>query len=561
MGIQSVIAHEYFHNWTGNRNTCRDWFQLTLKEGLTVFRDQCFSADLNSEEVQRIEDVKGLRERQFVEDASPTRHPIQPKSYISMNNFYTSTVYEKGAEVIRMIHTLLGEKNYRKATDLYFESFDGQAVTTDDFLWAMSKASGVDLEAFKLWYHQSGTPHLEVEKELKAGVYTIKLKQVVPTTLNGSKQKPFFYPLKMALLDENGEEIINETLIIKEETHEFSYEVKASKVELSLNRDFSSPIIINQKSDNAFLMKHDTNSFIKYEASQTFAIDTIEALMRGEEIDESYLDTFGLLLSLKGDLSYKALLLELPSVSTLMQRQDEVDFEPIYEAKEKLALAIAKRYKDELLEIYHTNHSNSAEIDSLSMSKRSIKNRVIRILSSLESDEILSLVAFQYNDSLNMTDKVVALDILENCDARLAQIAMKDFYNKYKDQTLVMNKYFSILAASHREGTLDRVMALQNDEVYDEKVPNLVRSLIGVFARNYKHFHAKDGHGYSFVADKIIEIDKINPQMASGLAGAFKIYNRINTTNKVMIQKELKRVVSTQGLSKNSMEIIEKILK
>ena len=561
MGIQSVIAHEYFHNWTGNRITCRDWFQLTLKEGLTVFRDQCFSADLNSEEVQRIEDVKGLRERQFVEDASPTRHPIQPKSYISMNNFYTSTVYEKGAEVIRMIHTLLGEKNYRKATDLYFESFDGQAVTTDDFLWAMSKASGVDLEAFKLWYHQSGTPHLEVEKELKAGVYTIKLKQVVPTTLNGSKQKPFFYPLKMALLDENGEEIINETLIIKEETHEFSYEVKASKVELSLNRDFSAPIIINQKSDNAFLMKHDTNSFIKYEASQTFAIDTIERLMRGEEIDESYLDTFGLLLSLKGDLSYKALLLELPSVSTLMQRQDEVDFEPIYEAKEKLALAIAKRYKDELLEIYHTNHSNSAEIDSLSMSKRSIKNRVIRILSSLESDEILSLVAFQYNDSLNMTDKVVALDILENCDARLAQIAMKDFYNNYKDQTLVMNKYFSILAASHREGTLDRVMALQNDEVYDEKVPNLVRSLIGVFARNYKHFHAKDGHGYSFVADKIIEIDKINPQMASGLAGAFKIYNRINTTNKVMIQKELKRVVSTQGLSKNSMEIIEKILK
>ena len=561
MGIQSVIAHEYFHNWTGNRITCRDWFQLTLKEGLTVFRDQCFSADLNSEEVQRIEDVKGLRERQFVEDASPTRHPIQPKSYISMNNFYTSTVYEKGAEVIRMIHTLLGEKNYRKATDLYFESFDGQAVTTDDFLWAMSKASGIDLEAFKLWYHQSGTPHLEVEKELKAGVYTIKLKQVVPTTLNGSKQKPFFYPLKMALLDENGEEIINETLIIKEETHEFSYEVKASKVELSLNRDFSAPIIINQKSDNAFLMKHDTNSFIKYEASQTFAVDTIERLMRGEEIDESYLDTFGLLLSLKGDLSYKALLLELPSVSTLMQRQDEVDFEPIYEAKEKLALAIAKRYKDELLEIYHTNHSNSAEIDSLSMSKRSIKNRVIRILSSLESDEILSLVAFQYNDSLNMTDKVVALDILENCDAGLAQTAMKDFYNNYKDQTLVMNKYFSILAASHREGTLDRVMALQNDEVYDEKVPNLVRSLIGVFARNYKHFHAKDGHGYSFVADKIIEIDKINPQMASGLAGAFKIYNRINTTNKVMIQKELKRVVSTQGLSKNSMEIIEKILK
>jgi len=561
MGIQSVIAHEYFHNWTGNRITCRDWFQLTLKEGLTVFRDQCFSADLNSQQVQRIEDVKGLRERQFVEDASPTRHPIQPKSYISMNNFYTSTVYEKGAEVIRMIHTLLGAENYRKATDLYFESFDGQAVTTDDFLWAMSKASGVDLEAFKLWYHQSGTPHLKVEKKLEAGVYSLKLKQIIPKTLDGKEQLPFFYPLKMALLDENGVEIVSETLIIKDEEHEFTYDVKSLKIELSLNRDFSAPIIIDQKSDNAFLMKHDTNSFIKYEAAQTFAVETIESLIRGEELDEAYLDAFGSLLSLETDLSYKALLLELPSVSTLMQRQDEVDFEPIYEAKEKLCVALATRYKKELLKIYNLNHFNCANIDTVSMGKRSIKNRVIKILSSLNSDEILSIVVFQYNDSLNMTDRVVALDILENCDGKLSEVALKDFYNRYKSQTLVMNKYFSILAASYREGVLDRVMALQNDEVYDAKVPNLVRSLIGVFARNYKHFHSKDGYGYTFVADRIIEIDKINPQMASGLCGAFKIYSRINITNKELMEKELKRVVSTQGLSKNSMEIIEKILK
>ena len=207
MGIQAVIAHEYFHNWTGNRITCRDWFQLTLKEGLTVFRDQSFSADLNSREVQRIEDVKALRERQFVEDASPTSHPIQPKSYISMNNFYTATVYEKGSEIIRMIHTLLGEENYRKATDLYFETFDGQAVTTDDFLWAMSEASGVDLTAFKLWYHQSGTPKLRVKKSFKDGIYSLLLTQVVPNSVHGAKQEPYYFPLKMALLTRNGEEL------------------------------------------------------------------------------------------------------------------------------------------------------------------------------------------------------------------------------------------------------------------------------------------------------------------------------------------------------------------
>ena len=561
MGIQSVIAHEYFHNWTGNRITCRDWFQLTLKEGLTVFRDQCFSADLNSTEVQRIEDVKGLRERQFVEDASPTRHPIQPKSYISMNNFYTSTVYEKGAEVIRMIHTLLGEKNYRKATDLYFKSFDGQAVTTDDFLWAMSEASGIKLDAFKLWYHQSGTPHLKVEKKFESGVYILKLKQIIPQTIDGLPQEPFFYPLKMALLNEKGDELLSETLIIKDEEHEFRFNVKASNVELSLNRDFSAPIIIEQTSDNAFLMKYDSNSFIRYEASQIFAIETIEALMRGEKVNTKYLDAYGSLLSLDGDLSYKALLLELPSVSTLMQRQDEVDFDPIYKAKDKLSLEIAVKYQEELLEIYHQNHHNSMDIDRLSMAKRSIKNRVLKILSSLNSEEVLSLVVSQYNESLNMTDRVIALDILENCDKNLAEVALQDFYSRYKSQILVMNKYFSILASSQRKETLTRVKKLQNDKAYDAKIPNLVRSLIGAFTRNYKYFHNKDGSGYNFVADKIIEIDKINPQMASGLAGAFKIYSRINITNKKLMEKELKRVVSTQKLSKNSMEIIEKILK
>jgi aminopeptidase N len=576
MGIQSVIAHEYFHNWTGNRITCRDWFQLTLKEGLTVFRDQSFSADLNSREVQRIEDVKALRDRQFVEDASPTAHPIQPDSYMAINNFYTATVYEKGAEVIRMIHTLLGDENYRKATDLYFETFDGQAVRTDDFLWAMSKVngearegalgckvSGVDLSEFEIWYHQSGTPTLNVEESFHNGIYKLILTQKVPNAVDGSEQKPYYYPLKIGLIGLDGKEILEKILIVSKTKEEFLFDGLNSKPYLSINRDFSAPIIIEQSSkEYAFLMKHDKNSFVRYESAQYFAIETLEEMMDTGNIDEEFLEAYGYILDLDIELSYKALLLELPSVSTLMQRQEIVDFVPIYLAKDKLERELATLYKDKLLEIYKQNHNpKNKDLDALSVGQRAIKNRVLRILSALESREVIDMAKEQYEESLTMTDRIVALDILENITSQEGEVALNDFYNRYKDDTLVMNKYLSIIAASHRNGTLDRVMALEHDEVYDEKIPNLVRSLIGVFARNYKHFHADDGRGYSFVADKIIEIDKINAQMASGLAGAFKIYERLNETNKKLMKQELERVVSTHSLSKNSYEIISKILK
>ena len=562
MGIQSVIAHEYFHNWTGNRITCRDWFQLTLKEGLTVFRDQCFSADLNSKEVQRIEDVKGLRERQFVEDASPTAHPIQPDSYMAINNFYTATVYEKGAEIIRMIHTLLGEKNYRKATDLYFDTFDGQAVRTSDFLWAMSEASGVDLKAFETWYHQSGTPKLHVDEEFAGGEYRLTLTQEVPNAVDGSEQKPYYFPLKIALLDNSGDEMVAETLIVSKEKEEFVFKVN-SKPYLSINRDFSAPVIVQQTQNNySFLMKHDKNSFVKYESTQSFSVQTIENMMSGHAINEEFVDVYGHILDSDLDLSYKALLLELPSVSTLMQRQTEIDFEIIYEAKERLAKHLAITFKDKLLDIYNINHNPTCkDIDAENIGKRAIKNRCLKLLRILESQDIIELTNKQYSESVTMTDRAIALDILENISPEFAEIALDNFYTKYKDDTLVMNKYFSILAASHRDGTLNRVIALQNDNAYNELVPNLVRSLIGVFARNYKHFHAKNGYGYKFVVDKIIDIDKINPQMASGLAGAFKIYEKLNAENKKVMKEELDRVISTQSISKNVYEIVSKIIK
>ncbi|MFA5454688.1 MAG: aminopeptidase N [Sulfurimonas sp.] len=562
MGIQSVIAHEYFHNWTGNRITCRDWFQLTLKEGLTVFRDQCFSADLNSKDVQRIDDVNSLRERQFVEDASPTAHPIQPNSYMAINNFYTATVYEKGAEVIRMIYTLLGEEKYRKATDLYFKSFDGQAVRTDDFLWAMGKASGVDLKQFERWYHQSGTPKLQVDEKFDGGKYTLVLTQKIPNAVDGSEQKPYFFPLKIALLDESGKEIEAKTIIVSKESEEFIFKADKKPV-LSINRDFSAPIIIEQTHNNyAFLMKHDKNSFVKYESAQSFGLAAIESIMRGEEIDKEFVKAFGHVLDdEKLNLSFKALLMELPSVTALMQRQVVVDFEPIYEAKEKLQKHLALTFKDKLFEIYNKNHKPTCkELDAQNIGRRAIKNRALKLLSSLESEEVIAMANTQYNSSITMTDRIAALDVLENTSPEYSAVALQHFYKKYKDNTLVMNKYFSILAASHRDGTLDRVMALEHDGAYNELVPNLVRSLIGVFARNYKHFHAKDGYGYKFVADKIIDIDKINPQIASGLAGAFKIYEKLNSVNKKLMKVELDRVLSEPSISKNVYEIVSKIL-
>lgn len=367
----------------------------------------------------------------------------------------------------------------------------------------------------------------------------------------------------MGLLNAEGEEVLVQTLLISQESEMFTFEGFAEKPILSINRDFSAPIIIEQEqSDFAFLMKHDTNAFVQYESAQTFAIETIEALMRGEKLNAAFVEAYGHLLDLDVDLSYKALLLELPSISSLMQRMESVNFETIYKAKETLLEHLSSTFETKLLELYKRHHApKSSSLDAHAMGSRALKNRVLRLLCESKKESHVALAKTQYEESLTMTDRVAALDILENTNAALSAVALSDFYEKYKTQTLVMNKYFSILAASHREGVLDRVMALQNDPAYDEKVPNLVRSLIGVFARNYKYFHAKDGYGYKFVADKILEIDTINAQMASGLCGAFKIYEKMNPHNKALMKVELERVVQTPSLSKNSFEIVSKILK
>jgi aminopeptidase N len=562
MGIESVIAHEYFHNWTGNRITCRDWFQLTLKEGLTVYRDQNFSADMNSRDVTRIDNVKSLRERQFIEDAGPTAHPIQPDSYISMNNFYTSTVYEKGAEVIGMYHTLLGDENYKRSMQLYFDSFDGKAVRVDDFFWAMEQNFEGDLSGFKRWYHQSGTPVLDVSQSYSDGTLTLTCKQIIPKTVDAKEQEPFMYPFRIALFNEDGSFIEETTLIIQNELESFEFSGLASKPKLSLNRGFSAPInIICNTLDYPFLMQYDNDTFNRFEAAQKFALQTLNKIIDTDEVDEEYIKAFAELISADVDLHYKSQLLELPTISNLMQTRDIVDFQKMCDVREKLMQAIAQNYRKEFENLYKDFHDLDDDgLSSLSMGKRALKNRALAYLASLRDVEIEQLCITQYYGSKTMNDKIIALSLLENFYPQSAEAALQDFYDSYKNDLLIMNKYFTIISTAKRDDVLSRVIESQRDEVYDEKVPNLVRALIYGFARNYSYFHAKDGSGYKFIADKVIEIDKINAQIASGLAGSFKVYQKLDDNHKVLMRAQLQRIIDTKDLSNNSFEIISKIL-
>jgi aminopeptidase N len=562
MGIESVIAHEYFHNWTGNRITCRDWFQLTLKEGLTVYRDQTFSADMNSRVVTRIDNVKSLRERQFVEDAGPTAHPIQPDSYISMNNFYTATVYEKGAEVIGMYHTLLGDANYKKAMQLYFDTFDGKAVRVDDYFWAMAQNYEGDLSQFKRWYHQSGTPSLHVSQEYSDGVLKLTCKQIIPKTVDGKEQLAFMYPFKIALFSETGELLEEKMLIIKEEVEEFIFTNLTCKPKLSLNRGFSAPInVVCQTLDYPFLMRFDNDSFNRYESAQQFALKVLNEMIDAKGIDESYVDAFKGLLDTGDDLLYSAQLLELPTIANLMQTRKVVDFQKMCDVKEELGTHLAKRYKDELLKLYRKNHDLLDDsLTAIAMGKRALKNRALSYLCFLKDDEIEILCNAQYYESKTMNDKVTALALLENFYPQSAKSALQDFYERYKDDLLIMNKYFTIISTAKRDDVLSRVVESQRDEVYDEKVPNLVRALLYGFARNYSYFHAADGSGYKFIADKVIEIDKINAQIASGLSGSFKVYQKLDESHKAVMRVELERIRESENLSNNTYEIISKIL-
>ena len=577
IGIESVIAHEYFHNWTGNRITCRDWFQLTLKEGLTVFRDQSFSADMHSQVVQRIRDVKMLRERQFPEDAGPTAHPIKPDHYIEINNFYTATVYEKGAEVIRMMHTILGEEAWRKAMDLYFETFDGQAVRTEDFLWAVQQHSPINLTQFARWYSQERTPTLFVEHvyDPQRHQLTLTIEQRLPNAVDGKEQLPYCLPLRIALLAQGGESIALKLVqtdqpllgrgivLVHEAAENFVFEAVDTEPTLSLNRHFSAPVILDYpQQDVVRLMRFDDDGFNRYEAAQRFAMTAMWSLVRGEAVSVQFLEGFGQMLADDTlDLQFKAQLLELPTVTMLMQQQDPIEVAPLVKAHETLCGAIGRTFEAPMLTLYaQLHHPQNDGLDAQSIGERALKNRLLNYLTVSETTQGIEAALRQYHESLTMTDRIAALTLLENHAPDTAAPVLHDFYQRYSSDILVMTKYFAIIASSPREGTLERVIVHLDDPAFDIVVPNLVRALIGAFTRNLKHFHAEDGRGYTFIAETIIKLDAINPMIAAGLAGAFKTYNRMNVLSQSQMRSALEPVSTHPGLSKNVYEIMQKVL-
>ncbi len=581
-GVESVIGHEYFHNWTGNRVTCRDWFQLTLKEGLTVFRDQEFSADLNSRPVCRIDDVKGLKGHQFIEDSGPNAHPIKPKSYIEMNNFYTATVYEKGAEVIRMIHTLLGEEGFQKGMKLYFEKFDGKAVTTEDFVWAMGHANGdYDFSQFGLWYDQAGTPEVEVQSEWENGKLTLVLKQTCPPSPGQSTKEPYHIPIKFGLVTESGEDFklsadhitsgnvdLDLSVIhLKEAESTVIFENLNEKVVPSLNRDFSAPINLKTNlslSDISFLMGNDKNEFNRYEAAQLFGMDVLKKILAGElkptEIPDEYLDAFSKVLDDKSiDNAFKARCMSLPTVTEIARTKDIYDFSAAKKAKDQLCEHLCNRFHDEFLETYQSLATEREfEVSASAMGERSLKNSILGYLSYSEKSH--DLIREQYLNATNMTDQYAALDIMINMNHPSLSNVLEDFYHKYEKQTLVMQKWLKAQAFSGHDSCYDRVLELQKCPIYDEKVPNLLRALVTSFAHNPVQFNHESGRGVRFVTQEILKVDKLNPQMAAGLAKAFANVKHMPDGLRSIATSELQNILDHEGLSKNTYEIVSKTL-
>ncbi len=567
MRVESVIAHEYFHNWTGNRVTCRDWFQLSLKEGLTVFRDQEFSADLNSRALQRIDDVQHLRRMQFPEDAGPLSHPIRPDNYIEINNFYTMTVYEKGAEVIRMFNTLLGAKDYRKATDLYFDRFDGQAVTTEDWAKCMEDASGQDLSQFKLWYSQAGTPEVSARGEYNETnkTYTLTLKQTIPATPGQPDKKPMHIPVSVCLIGPNGDDMIDtQVLHLKDKEQSFTFKDIGVKPVPSILRNFSAPIKLTTDltdEDLRFLMVHDSDGFNRWEAGQTYALRAINKLIDTNQLDEALIGSLEALLEQavqgKKDKALLAKALALPEVQIIAQTRDVVDPDKIYQAREKIRKEFAKRYQEKLLTVYNANVEKGAYgITPDDMARRSLKNTMLAYLDSAE------IASEQYKKATNMTDRVAALSVLTDHEGELKNAAFTDFYTKFKDYPLVIDKWFSLQAIGVNDNTVANIRKLSGHSDFTLKNPNRARSLYGAFAMNNPvGFHRVDGSGYTLLKDAVIALNGINPQIAARMLTPLREWKRYTLDRQAKMKDVLQEISTLEKLSPDVFEIVSKSLK
>ena len=580
--VEAIVAHEYFHNWSGNRVTCRDWFQLSLKEGFTVYRDSQFSADMNSATVKRIEDASYLRTHQFAEDGGPMSHPVQPDSYMEINNFYTLTVYEKGAEVVGMIRTLLGSDTFRKGSDLYFDRHDGQAVTIEEFVRAMEDASGRDLSQFRRWYKQSGTPVLKVRSKHDAEARTLILdfEQSCPATPGQSAKLPFVIPVKLGLVGEKGKDLVlngnGDTDIIYELTdarQTLVIEGVGEPAVPSLLRGLSAPVKLDYAytaEQLAHLMANDSDGFNRWDASQTLCLGVLKQLTqeslreRPMALNSQIIDAYSALLTDESlDPAMVALMLQLPSEARLHEEADIIHAAAIHDARNFVRTALAGSLADQFMALYQRHNTQPTYApDAQQIGSRSLKNAALNYLM-LVGDTGIALAWQQFKSADNMTDKAAALSALVNCRSasEYAAQALAEFEAEYRDEALVMNLWLQIQATNSQPGGLARVRDLMNHSAFTMSNPNKLRSLIGAFCNaNLVNFHNPDGSGYEFLQQQVVALNNQNPQVAARLVTPLTRWKKFPEPNAVLMRKALQAIADEPGLVKDVLEIATKSL-
>ncbi|BCQ34151.1 aminopeptidase N [Erwinia rhapontici] len=579
LGIEAVIGHEYFHNWTGNRVTCRDWFQLSLKEGLTVFRDQEFSSDLGSRAVNRIDNVRVMRGSQFAEDASPMAHPIRPEQVIEMNNFYTLTVYEKGSEVIRMLHTLLGEENFQKGMQLYFERHDGSAATCDDFVQAMEDASNVDLSQFRRWYSQSGTPVLSIRDDYNPELeqYTLHVTQMTPPTADQKEKLPLHIPLDIELYDGEGQVIplqhnghpVHHVLNVTESFQTFVFDKVYFQPVPSLLREFSAPVKLDYNWSDAqltFLMQHARNDFARWDAAQSLMANYIKINVARQQQGQPLslplhvADAFrAVLLSESSDPALMALILSLPGENEIAELFDIIDPQANAVVREALVRTLATELEDELLAVYYASQTPEYRIEHADIGKRSLKNVCLSYLAFADVPQADKLVSAQYHHANNMTDTVAALSAAMAAQLPCRTALFADFDERWHQDGLVMDKWFALQATSPAADVLAQVRVLLSHRSFTLSNPNRIRSLIGAFASaNPSAFHAADGSGYQFLVEILSDLNTRNPQVAARMIEPLIRLKRYDAGRQALMRQALEQL---KGLDKLSGDLFEKITK
>ncbi|HEX8301823.1 aminopeptidase N [Sphingomonas sp.] len=565
--IAAVVAHEYFHNWSGNRVTCRDWFQLSLKEGFTVFRDQGFSGDQGSKAVKRIEDVRGLRASQFPEDSGPLAHPVRPDEYIEISNFYTSTIYNKGAEVIRMMATILGPQKFRSGTDLYFDRFDGTAATCEDFVACMEEAGGIDLTQFRLWYSQAGTPRVTASLAQEGGRARLKLSQSVPPTPGQLVKQPMVLPLKLRLFGAiTGRALCDEQLVLlSTPEQELVFENLPEKPVLSINRGFTAPAVIETNrsaADLAFLSAHDDDPFARYEAMQQLMLDTLVAsVATGHGDHRAVIDAVrNTLGDATLDSAFIAEAVLLPSDSFIGDQMAMVDPDAIFDAREALRADLGKALEKEWRAAYESAQTGRFEYSPTAKGARRLKNVALGYIAASGAKDAAELAFSQFESADNMTDRQAALATLVNGHSDRRGAALTAFYRRYAGNALVLDKWFQTQALSSRDDAAEAVEALALHRDFSLANPNRARALVGAFSVNQRAFHEASGRGYRFVADQLIALDKLNPQTAAKLVPPLGRWKRFDAARAAKMKAELERIVATPGLSKDMFEQATKSL-